>query len=531
MRAVSYLRVSSKEQEKEGFSIAAQQALVAGYAANLGMVAAHEFVDVETAKEAGRSQFGAMVALVKAQPDIRKIFVEKTDRLYRNLRDSLALSDLDVEIHFIKENVVLRNDSRSSDKFMHGLKVLLAKQYVDNLSEETKKGLTQKAKEGFWPGQAPLGYRNVMGASGKRIIEPDPVMGPIFRRVAHWFAEGVHPLRDAVAKAREEGLRTKKGAVLPKSTIHQMLRNPIYAGSFYWKEELHEGKHTPLISQEMYERIIGILDGRFAKRHRKVSHNFAYAKLIECGHCGCSIVGELKKQKYVYYRCTHAKQKCPDKHVREEVLDAQFTAAVNALSFDQTISDWVATALRESHGDEKRYREQAMARLQGEYTRLQSRIDAMYVDKLDGKITAASFVEKAALWRGEQTGILGRMSQHQGANQSYIEDGVRLLELAKRAGKLFEKQVPSEKRKMLKLLLSNSRFQDGTLSVTYRQPFDMLVKTIAADKAAPRTGTDDLPHSEIWLRLQDSNLMQSTPNATLLQKVHHASLQTDSSKR
>jgi site-specific DNA recombinase len=499
--AVSYLRVSSKEQEKEGFSIPAQKNLLDEYAARHRLRGVDEFVDVETAKQSGRGSFNRMVAFLKKTPSVRKLLVEKTDRLYRNFKDYVVLNELDIEIHFVKENVVLSKDSRSHEKFVHGIKVLMAKNYVDNLSEETTKGLTQKAEEGFWPGQAPVGYRNVVGPAGKKLIEPDPVMGPIFRRVAHWFAEGVHSLEDAVVKAREEGLRTRKGNVLPKSTIHQMLRNPIYSGPFYWKGTLHEGKHTPLISQDIYERIIGILDRRFEKRHRKVVHNFAYARLIECGHCGCALVGELKKKKYVYYRCTHAKQKCPDKHVREEILEEKFVAAVRALNFDQEICDWVAKALRESHGDEKRYHDQAIARLQAEYTRLQNRIDAMYVDKLDGKVTAAFFDEKASAWRAEQSSILERMGQHQGANESYIEDGVRLLELAKRAGELFEKQSAGEKRKMLELLLSNSSWKDGELEVTYRQPFDILAKTIAQEKALASTGTEGSRQNEIWLQL------------------------------
>ena len=68
-----------------------------------------------------------MVAFLKANPRVRIILVEKTDRFYRNLKDWVTLDDLDLEIHFVKENVVLSPDARSSEKFMHGIKVLMAK--------------------------------------------------------------------------------------------------------------------------------------------------------------------------------------------------------------------------------------------------------------------------------------------------------------------------------------------------------------------------------------------------------------------
>ena len=91
-----YARVSSKEQEKEGFSIPAQLKLLKDYAAAQGFAVAQEFVDVETAKQTGRTDFGEMIAFLKAHPSVRVMLVEKTDRLYRNLKDWVTIDELDV---------------------------------------------------------------------------------------------------------------------------------------------------------------------------------------------------------------------------------------------------------------------------------------------------------------------------------------------------------------------------------------------------------------------------------------------------
>ncbi len=165
-----YARVSSKEQEKEGFSIPAQLKLLNGYAAKEGFIAKEEFVDVETAKRSGRTGFSKMVAALKNNPLIKIVLVEKTDRLYRNLKDWVVLEDLNLEIHLVKENVILSDSSRSNEKFMHGIKVLMAKNYVDNLSEETKKGMLEKAEQGIWPSFAPMGYKNVQRDDGKKLL-------------------------------------------------------------------------------------------------------------------------------------------------------------------------------------------------------------------------------------------------------------------------------------------------------------------------------------------------------------------------
>lgn len=80
---------------------------------------------------------------------VRVLLVEKTHRLYRNLKDHVTVDELDLEIHFVKENVVVSQDSRSSEKFMHGIKVLMAKNFIDNLSEETKKGMLERPSSRF----------------------------------------------------------------------------------------------------------------------------------------------------------------------------------------------------------------------------------------------------------------------------------------------------------------------------------------------------------------------------------------------
>src|SRR5262245_12742101 len=189
-QAVIYARVSSKEQEKEGFSIPAQLKLLSEYAAANGFTIAKEYVDVETAKQTGRAAFGEMIAYLRKRPSVRVMLVEKTDRLYRNLKDWVTVDELDLELHFPKEGVVLSRESRSSEKFMHGIKVLMAKNYIDNLSEEARKGMQEKAEQGIWPTKTPLGYKNITGPDGKKVIDIDPALAPIVARLFEWYGRG-----------------------------------------------------------------------------------------------------------------------------------------------------------------------------------------------------------------------------------------------------------------------------------------------------------------------------------------------------
>ena len=295
-RARLYARVSSKDQEKEGFSIPAQLKLLREYAAAQGLAVAEEYVDIETAKRTGRGRFGQMVDDLRARPDTRIVLVEKTDRLYRNLKDWVTLDELDVEVHLVKEGVVLSRESRSSEKFMHGIKVLMAKNYIDNLSEETRKGMTEKAQQGLWPSYAPIGYRNVVGANGRKMIEPDPAMAPVIVRLFEWYATGTMSLTELMRKARGDGFSFRKsGDPVPRSTIHAILRKRLYMGEVDWDGHIYPGVHEPLVSRDLWERVQTVLDGRHATRHRRVKRDFAFSRLITCGHCGCAVVGEIQE--------------------------------------------------------------------------------------------------------------------------------------------------------------------------------------------------------------------------------------------
>jgi DNA invertase Pin-like site-specific DNA recombinase len=158
LQAVLYARVSSKDQEKEGFSIPAQQRLLREYAITAQITVSEEFVDVETASHSGRSGFAAMLRYLKKHA-CRTILVEKTDRLYRNLKDWSTLDELGVTIHFVKENNIIGPNSRSAEQFVHGIKVLVARNHSLNLSEETQKGMLEKARSGIYPSCASVGYR------------------------------------------------------------------------------------------------------------------------------------------------------------------------------------------------------------------------------------------------------------------------------------------------------------------------------------------------------------------------------------
>jgi len=228
-------------------------------------------------------------------------------------------------------------------------------------------------------------------------------------------------------------------------------------------------------SHERATQRNGVLDARHATKSKQGKRDFAFSGLIACHACGCAVVGEIKKERYVCYHCTGFADKCQDipatcrrKYVREEMIEKQFTDLLGRLKFDDQVLEWVRDALHGSHADERREPEEAIKRQQAEYKRLQDRINAMYVDKLDGLVDTAFFEKMSNQWRAEQTRYQREIDRRQNADKSYMEESVQLLELARNAQRLFERQEPRQTRRLLNFVLSNCSWDAGEVVATFR---------------------------------------------------------------
>ena len=485
-QAVMYARVSSKEQEREGYSIPAQERLLRAYALEHGLEIVREFDDVETAKDTGRTKFAEMLAFLKRTPGCRIVLVEKTDRLYRNLKDWVEVDEIDVEIHLVKEGVVLAQNSKSAEKFMHGIRVLMAKNYIDNLSEEVRKGQREKAETGSWPSQAPLGYINVVTPEGKRTIVPDPERSALVRGLFETYSAGGHSILDLTRHARELGLTFRKsGHPVNSATVHHVLRTRTYCGEFLWKGRVYPGSYEPIVSKQLWQQVQDLLEERCSTKPKRRAQDFVYSGVMHCGACGCQLTGEMKKkqQRYIYYHCTGRRGRHPAPYLREDRLNEAFGAEFDRLALPKELHDWLVLGLKASHKDERQLHEQSISRLQAEYNMLQKRLDAMYEDKLDGRVATAYFDRRSAEWRAEQHRILDDVKNHQQANRHYVDSAVEMLEMARVAARSYATADTARKQELIHNVVASATWTDAGLDLTFRKPFHLL-SAATTDRAA-----------------------------------------------
>jgi site-specific DNA recombinase len=302
VKAVIYLRVSTKEQAEEGYSIPAQAEACRRFVADKGWETADEYIDRgESARTADRPQLQAMLARLAEDPSVDCLVVHKLDRLARNLEDHAAvraaLRQAGVQLHSVTESL----EDSASGKLVEGILASIAEFYSANLGQEIRKGMDQKAAQGGWPVRAPFGYRNVRrdgpGRRGESVLEPDQ-QAPLVVWAFERYSTGELSLETLTEALADKGLRNRLGNTPGKSAIHRMLRNPVYAGIVRWKGVEREGTHPPLVSRDLFDRVQSVLDAHSSGGERSWKHDHYLKGTLVCAQCGSRLYYVVAKGRF-----------------------------------------------------------------------------------------------------------------------------------------------------------------------------------------------------------------------------------------
>jgi site-specific DNA recombinase len=467
--AVLYARVSSKEQAEEGFSIPAQRQLLRSYAKREGLQVIIEFSDDETAKSTGRTGFGNMLSFLQEHAEVRTLLVEKVDRLTRNFEDYGLLKRLGLTIHFVKEGTILHPQAHSSVRLFTGMRVLMVEHYVENLSEEVKKGMHEKAAEGGWPPWAPLGYRNTRTPEG---IAPDPHKAPLIIELFEAAASGAYSLTDLTKLARRIGLKGRRGKEITKSNMTLLLQNPVYTSTFMWGGKTYQGKYEPLITEDLFAQAAQMMRNR--RRPRSTKRTFTFTGLVRCKTCNGLLTGDLKKGRYVYYAC-RGKAGCK-RFYPERVLEEETLRALQSLRIATAISEWIAAELSHWFEEHTRADRNRNAHSEKRITELQRLIAASYEEKLLGRLDENTWEEHTRRWKEELAELQERIRPKGTDRDDFLRRVRSPLELAQTAANQYLRQESQERARLLKTLCSNYTAIDGTITIQMRSPFDALAK-------------------------------------------------------
>ena len=165
---------------------------------------------------------------------------------------------------------------------------------------------------------------------------------------------------------------------------------------------------------------------------------------------------------------------------------------------------WLEKELTLSTHQDERIQQRTVKNWQDEWDRLQGRLDAMYEDKLDGRITSEQFDRKAKETRSKQQALRAKISQHQSTAVD-LRAGFNMMKLTSIACREFERQNAREQRKLLELVVNGAMWKDGRLELTLHEPFQTLARSNSASATKDGTKGTSEPKLSEWLPDMDSN--------------------------
>ncbi|MCX6728565.1 MAG: recombinase family protein [Candidatus Saccharibacteria bacterium] len=489
MKAITLARVSSKEQE-ENNSIPSQLRRLNDY------VERHSFEDVETHKlvesstKATRKQFSEIIDRIKLSNETVALIVDTIDRLQRDFRESVLLDELrkkgKVELHFLRENLIINDKSNSADILRWDMGVMFAKSYVTQLSDNVKRGNEQKRINGEWCGKAPFGYVNTdfSEGGGRKWIAPDKATEHVVYDMYNRYASGAYSMNTL-----RRYIMSEYRIQLATSQIDRILKNTFYYGVMTVKGIEYRHKYEPLISKELFDKVQEVKNGFNKKKFKYAGLPYPYRGLIKCGACGCSITPE-KSKGHTYYHCTQYHGKHNALYIREEDLTKQLMQAFANIQPTQEQYEQVMGLLKASHGDKMKYREQNLTSLQAELNKADKRTEKLYESYLDGDIDKDYYKKKNQELKSQKENVQNKIDSLDKASDDFYVTVENIMRISRDAPKLFESSKLEQKRELINLVLQNLELHNGQLRWEYKKPFDSMA-------SCNKTSN--------WLGLVDSN--------------------------
>jgi DNA invertase Pin-like site-specific DNA recombinase len=468
--AVGIARVSTKDQE-EGYSLASQDKLIGTYSDNHSFRLLRVFKIAETASKAEQRRIFREAMKFVADHQVKNLIVEKVDRHARNFHDAVETdewlkADEARRIHFIKDSLILHKNSRSQEWLNWGMRVVMSKNYIDNLREEAMKGWAEKLEQGWLPGVPPPGYVNKT-VNGKRIQVVDEAAWRIVKEMFELFLQPGQNGKTITKEMALRGVRTRKGRPYVHGRVDEMLKNPYYIGVIRWDGKEYPGNHETFIDRALWERVQEKMSGGRPAVYKK--HNPLFKNMITCETCGGVVTWQLQKGRY-YGACQRRNPACKmKKTIREDRLEETIQSLLTDLVCpSQALIDWVAEQLEAKRETSSQAHLDTLESINKQIDRLTRMDSDLYDDKLAGDITKEVYQTKHATFMEQ----LNELRAKQGAvedkvNKNDLPQRLALLKLTQKAAKLYQTRTIDQKRVILTKLFSSFTYRDGVVSVTY----------------------------------------------------------------
>jgi len=481
-RYLALARVSSREQEREGFSLEVQETALKAYAERNGGEICKLMRLAETAsKREERKAFRELLIYAREHSkQIDGVLFYKVDRAARNLFDYVELERLEDEHGVPVIYVAQPTENTPAGRMQRRILANMATFYTEQQSLDVKEGLARRVENGLFVGKAPYGYRNER-QDGRSLVVIDEGQARVVRKAFELYAYHGHTLDSLSQKLEEDGEYLDGVHRMARSKLHVILQDRAYIGEVKYRGQWYPGSHDPLVDRETFERVQVLLGVKTYQAHKAVFG----AGMIRCGHCGKPIVAEIRHKKtrkgvseYRYYRCArYNRGDHPRTRLKEAELESQVFDLLKSIRIeDEKVRDWFGQVLRAKTKVPQRHSDEELARLQRELAKLKKQKDALLNLRLLEEINADTFAEKQAEIRDQEVKLQTKL-EGVGRQQSEGADlAVKVFELSQALTEKWFAADIAEKRVLLEIVCLNWTLDGVTLVPEIRKPFDILVK-------------------------------------------------------
>jgi site-specific DNA recombinase len=497
-----YPRKSTDTEDKQVLSIEAQVAELRKYAQDNNFEIVDTIIEKRSAKSPGRPKFNKMIERIK-NGEANGILAWHPDRLARNSIDGGQI------IYLLDQNILqylrfpmFQFDNTSQGKFMLSIMFGQSKYYVDNLSENVKRGLRQKLRRGEYPGKAPLGYYNDLRS---KTIKIDKKTAPIVVEIYEMFAAGNYKITDIADFLAQNGIKKKNGRAFYWTRVKNILTNVFYYGHFAYGGEIHEGKHKPIISKRLFDQVQAVMEQRSNNTKAIIKQPKPFCGLLKCS-CGMSVTAETKAKRqkngnlnvWTYYHCTKKSktERCLETPVRSELLDEQLSAILKEYQMPAWLADGIRGLIDKDERAEREQTDKVGANLKTKIAHLLDKQNILLDSYLNQDIDRDIFTAKKAEIMSKKKTLEEKWEQSLRGQNTWVEPMRNWLNKAVSICKIAESGDLIAKKSVLAEIFGSNLFlrnkkvvinDDKFLSPPLKNQWTALRAALAAP--ASRRGT------------------------------------------
>ena len=339
-----YMRVSTEDQAREGFSLPEQKERLGAYCKFKGFVIKDYYTDAGISAKTGnyRPEFERLKEDIKSKK-INTIIALKQDRITRSIFDweelMRFLEENDAYLDCVNDDI---NTTNANGKMVSRILMSVSQQEIERTSERTKVGLAGAIKQGHIPHQAPLGYKH----ENKKLVI-DHLTKDVVIRIFELYHKGMSYQKISTLFNKEQVLGKTNWR---DSSIVAILENEIYKGDFvHGKRTKHptyyENVVEPIVSKEMWEEC-QVQKKKNSKSYQRTL-TYLFLQKLRCPKCNRILGGKATQKKngnvYYYYYCHDCKI-----NFKESLVEEYFNDFVNELvEYDSVVNQFFLPMIKQ----------------------------------------------------------------------------------------------------------------------------------------------------------------------------------------